>query len=815
MARSPIRESLTPLLLAGALLAVTPLVPAATNDDDVEWFGVFSHAGYRTPLHPAKDQPFAVELRVYKGDITAARVRTWDGAEMFHPLSWRRNDGAYDIWGGTVAGTAKDYLYYYFEITDGSKTDFYNALGMWSDRPPRGDFLIVTTPLGKHPLGASTVGAGVVFRVWAPNARSAGIAGSFNGWSAQASPLTGVQGFWEALVPSARPGGEYKFVFDGATWRTDPRARRQTNSVGNSVIVDPRSYSWGDGAWTTPLFEDMVIYELHVGSFSGEGDGAGHYPGRFRDAADRHLDHLAGLGINVIELMPLGEFAGDRSWGYNPAFQYAVESAYGSPDDLRYLVDRCHQRGIGVILDVVYNHMGPSDLADNILEYDGEEIYFYPPGNGYRETPWGPRLDYGRVEVRDFVRDNVRYWLEEFHLDGLRVDATDFIKVNGDGWQLLKDIAQAADTVSPKAIVIAEQLPNDPAVSKPISEGGAGLDAQWNDQFHDGLRAAIGAAAFGDPNMAAVAAGINHFSLNAVVNYIESHDEAAHQGRISKLADSSDPDSPFAQGRSRVAAGLVLVSAGIPMLLQGQEFLEDRNFGDGTEHRIQWRYAAEHAGFLRFVKDAVKLRRTQPALRSSSGQNVYHVNDAGGVNLIAIHRLAGAGDDIIAVATLANEDLADYELGFPLGGEWFEVLNGDGAAYGGRNRGNGGKVQASGRPLHGFGQSAKLLVPRMGVLLFARKPLAPPPATEFLRADCNLDGEIDITDAIRGLGVLFGGVAPGGCPASCDSNADGTVDISDPIHSLAFLFTGGTAPPGPWPACGAASGALACDAGCP
>lgn len=804
-----IASSLVLMALAAALL------PGAQNDNDVEWNGVFSHAGYRNPVFPAKGQAFAVELRVFKGDITGALVRVWDGSEKFYPMTWNRGEGAYDFWRGAVAGTSASYLYYYFEITDGSDRDTYNALGMWDGPPPQGDFLIDTTGLGKYPLGATPAAGGVAFRVWAPHATSAGVAGTFNNWSATANPLIANQGFWEGLVPNAAPGQEYKFVFNGGSlWRTDPRARRQVNSVGNSVIVNPGAYAWGDAGWTTPYFEDMVIYELHAGSFSGEGDGVSHSPGRFRDAADRHLDHLVELGINTIELMPVGEFAGDRSWGYNPAFQYAVESAYGGPDDMKYLVDRCHQRGIGVLLDVVYNHMGPGDLAGNLLEYDGGEIYFYPPGNGYRDTPWGPRLDYGRVEVRDFIRDNARTWLEEYHLDGLRVDATDFIKVNEEGWRVLKDIAQTADTVSPKAIVIAEQLPNDPAVTRPIAQGGAGLDAQWNDLFHDNLRQALGAAAFGDPSMAAIAAGVNHFAFPSgtnVVNYIESHDEAANQGRVPKVADPADPESPWAYGRSKVAAALTLFAAGIPMLLQGQELLESRPFGDGEGNRVQWTYRARHADFFQFMKDAVRLRRTQPALRSSSFQNVFHVND--GANVLAFHRWTGSGDDLVIIASLSNGDFSGYELGFPLAGEWFEVLNGDAAAYGGGNFGNLGKVIASGRPLDGFAQSAAVNVPRMGVLVFARKPLAPP-GPGFLRGDSNGDGGADAADAVRALEILFLRGARGECLAASDANADGSVDISDPVYLLIHLFAGGPAPPPPWPACGPASGGLECSSIC-
>jgi len=779
-------------------------LPAASNDNDIEWHGVLSLPEFRYPLHPARGQNFTVDLRVFRGDITGARLRAWDGAEHFYPMSWNRNEGNYDIWRTEVAGTGSDYLYYRFEITDGSDTDFYNALGMWDGIPPYGDFLVITTGLRGYPLGATPFADQnkVVFRVWAPNAETAAVAGSFNGWSATKNILRNVQGFWEGLVVGPWTGDEYKYVFNGNIWRTDPRARRQANSIGNSLVVNSGAYSWKDGDWETPPLENLVIYELHVGSFSGEGDGVFHSPGRYRDVVDAHIDHLVSLGINAIELLPVGEFPGDRSWGYNPTFQYAPESAYGTPEDLKYLVDRCHRRGIAVILDVVYNHMGPGDLAGNILDYDGEEIYFYPQGNGYRETPWGPRLDYGRVEVQGFLLDNVRYWLQEFHLDGLRVDATDFIKVNGEGWYLLRQITQVAREVKPGAILIAEQLPNDPAITRSTDQGGAGFHAQWYDALHDNLRAAIGEAAFGDPDMGALASAVNHFEYPSteLIHYIESHDEAAHQGRISVVADGSNPGGPWAYGRAKFAAALVIFTSGTPMLLQGQEFLEDRPFGDSVDRRIQWRYRTEHADFLRFIRDAVTLRRTRPSLLATSSQNVFHVND--GANVLALHRWLGGEDEVVAILSLANNDFNEYEIGFPHGGDWYEILNSDSELYGGRNHGNGGRITAQGPPLHGFPSSAKILIPRMGVLLFSPTPNPEPPG--FLRGDANGDLSLDLADAVRSLWVLFQGSPRPDCPAALDTDGNGKLDITDPIRTLSYLFTGGSPPPAPWPKCGQA-----------
>lgn len=720
-------------VLAGWLGVITlaPAGSAAQNDNNIEWNGVYSDETFRAPRSPARGQSFSVDLRVFRGDLTAVRVRTWDGTERRFNMFWVRNEGLHDLWRANVSGTQSNFLYYRFELVDGSDTDYFNRLGMSGSEPGSGDFLINTTPLGASPLGATPDGAGTVFRVWAPNASAVHVAGQFNNWSTSAHPLTNVAGVWQTRVAGAGVGQEYQFVLQngGALWRTDPYARRQVNSVGNSIIVN-RSFPWGDALWRPPAFQDLIVYELHVGTFSGQGDGVAGHPAGFRDVVDAHLDHLVELGINAVQLMPVTEFAGDLSWGYNPAFQFAPESVYGSPEDLKFLVDRCHRAGLAVIVDVVFNHMGASDLAGNLLNYDGTEIFFYPEGNPYRDTPWGPRPDYGRREVREYITDCVRMWLEEYHVDGFRLDGTAFIKVNTEGWRVMQDIAHAVDTVSPRAVVIAENLPNDDAVTVAIDQGGAGMDAQWNDAFHDNLRAALGAAAFGDPNMGALVGGMNHFGFGGAraVNYIESHDEVAVHGRAVEAADSANCHSEWAYGRGKLAYGITMFTAGLPMLLQGQEFMEDRRFGDTTAHRIQWPYKELYADYFLACRDMTWIRRRSPALRGNASQNIYHVNEQ--ANVIAWHRWTPGGDDLVFVASFNNSPFDSYCLGLPLSGDWLEIFNSDAAAYGGDNRGNGGRITASGPARDGLPSSACLTVPRMAVLVFGRRPVSLAPVDE-------------------------------------------------------------------------------------
>lgn len=287
-------------------------------------------------------------------------------------------------------------------------------------------------------MGAIVGPDGCGFRVWAPHASAVSVVGDFNAWAADADPLAGEgNGYWYGYVSGAGVGHAYRYSLthgDETFTRVDPYALEVTNSVGNGVICDADGFDWeGDQAHCPPHHE-LVIYELHIGTFApdlGVGD--------FADAVGK-LDYLKELGVNAIEIMPISEFAGDLSWGYNPAHIFAVESAYGGPDAFKTLVKEAHRRGIAVIQDVVYNHFGPSDL--NLWRFDGWSendkggIYFY---NDERSaTPWGDtRPDYGREEVRRFIRDNALLWLREYHVDGLRLDMTPYMRsVDGNGFGL-------------------------------------------------------------------------------------------------------------------------------------------------------------------------------------------------------------------------------------------------------------------------------------------------------------------------------------------------------------------------------------------
>jgi 1,4-alpha-glucan branching enzyme len=547
-------------------------------------------------------------------------------------------------------------------------------------------------------MGARPYPGGVAFRVWAPFATSVSVAGSFNAWSDTADRLACEgNGYWSADLASARAGDQYKYVLANQSllWRNDPYARELTRSDRNSVVYDPE-FDWGSAAYAAPPWNELVLYELHAGTYN---DLPGGQPGDF-DGIIRRLDYLRDLGINAIEVMPAMEFATDFSWGYNPAQIFAVEQAYGGPSALKRLVRAAHERGIAVILDVVYNHLGPSDLDlwrfDGWSQGDGGGIYFY--NDGRRPTPWGDtRPDYGRPEVRQYLRDNALMWLEEFRADGLRWDATAFIRNvygnnddagNGlpDGWGLMQWINDETDARQPWKLHIAEDLRDNDWITRPTGPGGAGFDSQWDGAFVHPVRGAIIPADDGGRDMYALRDAIQHgFGADASrrVIYTESHDEVANgKARVPQEIWPGNPGSYFSRKRSTLGAALVFTSPGIPMIFQGQELLEDEWFRD--EDPIDWSKRETYKGIVLMYGDLIRLRRNWwNNTRGLRGHhvNVHHVNNA--QKVLAFHRWesGGPGDDVVVVVNCANRAYDSYTIGMQRGGEWKVRFNGDWSGY--------------------------------------------------------------------------------------------------------------------------------------
>jgi len=553
----------------------------------------------------------------------------------------------------------------------------------------------------KNPgMGAIPGARGATFRVWAPHAEKVYVTGTFNGWSKTAAPLVREEnGYWSADVAEAKTGEEYRYLIHGPKGllsRMDPYARKVTSSIGNGVIYDPKAFDWGDHKFHMATGNELVIYEMHIGTFNVKEKGR---PGTFESAIEK-LPYLKELGINAVEVMPVAEFSGDFSWGYNPSHPFAVASIYGGPDALKRFVKAAHEQGMAVILDVVYNHLGPGDL--DLWQFDGWSenekggIYFY--NDRRSKTPWGEtRPDYGREEVRQYLRDNALMWFEEYHVDGLRWDAIPYIRnIDGresdppndipEGWSLMQWINEEIQKHFPGKISIAEGMHNNAWLIKDIGAGGAGFNAQWDSEFVNPVRKAVIALEDASRDLGAVSKAIEYrYDLDAFrrVIFTESHDEVANgRARVPEEIWPGKVDGWFSKKRSTLGGALVLTSPGIPMIFEGQELLEDRWFQDKVP--IDWSRVEDEHGILKMYRDLIVLRRNLSGVtRGLCGQNshVYHFDDK--IKIIAFHRWDKLGpvDSVVVVVNMMNQNCDGYTIGFPRAGWWKTRFNSDSYSY--------------------------------------------------------------------------------------------------------------------------------------
>ncbi len=435
-------------------------------------------------------------------------------------------------------------------------------------------------------LGATCFGDGRCrFRVWAPLAKRVEV--SVLSSKKRRAPLRSVGGgYHQGIVEGVPPGCLYKYLLDGKKERPDPASRFQPQGVhGPSQVVDPYFY-WDDEGWNGLSLREYIIYELHVGLFSPEGTFEG---------VIRHLDELNELGITAIELMPIAQFSGTRNWGYDGVYPFAVQNSYGGPEWLKRLVNACHQKGLAVILDVVYNHLGP----------EGNYLSDYGPyfTDRYR-TRWGPAVNFDGVdsdEVRRFFIENALYWIGEFHVDALRLDAVHAI-MDYSTRPFLEDIALAvhetAERIKRNVFLIAESALNDTRVIRSREQGGWGLDAQWNDDFHHALHALLTGEQDG---YYADFGGLDHLVKAFKEGFVYSGDYSTYRARRHGTSSRKVPAHQFvvfAQNHDQVgnrmlgerlsglvsyealklAAGAVLFSPYIPLLFMGEEYGEDAPF---------------------------------------------------------------------------------------------------------------------------------------------------------------------------------------------------------------------------------------------
>ena len=596
-------------------------------------------------------------------------------------------------------------------------------------------------------LGAHPQEGGVWFSVWAPNAERVGVVGDFCGWDGRRHPLScrGVSGVWEGLVPGLKKGDLYKFEIGCKNGpprvKSDPLAfAMELRPKTASLVWGLGQYAWGDGEWMEQRARrdlhrgPLSIYEVHLGSWmrgTAEGGRWLSYP----ELAERLIPHLQEHGFNYLELMPVAEHAYDPSWGYQVTGYFAPTARFGTPDDFRAFVDKCHQAGIGVILDWVPGHFPKDEFA--LGRFDGTALYEHEDRRLGEHPDWGPLIfNYGRCEVRSFLLSNACYWLDQFHIDGLRVDAVasmlylDYSRGPGE-WvpneyggnenlqaiEFLKEFNREVHGNFPGAFTIAEESTAFAGVTRPVHLGGLGFSFKWDmGWMNDTLR-----YFHKDP----VHRKYHHNDLTFGMLYAYSenfilplsHDEVA-QGKGS-LYDKMPGDHRLRLANLRLLYLLMFTRPGKQLLFMGAEFGQGREWNfDGS---LDWHEAAEpeRSALQLYVRDLGRLYQREPALWAKDpepeGFCWIDCSDADSGVVSFVRR--GAGQELLVVLNFTPVTRANYRVGAPRPGEYQEILNTDSASYGGGNTGNLGAVKTRDTPMHNQPHSLELTLPPLSGLV--------------------------------------------------------------------------------------------------
>ena len=592
--------------------------------------------------------------------------------------------------------------------------------------------------LGAHPRSFTTpdgVVDGVSFAVWAPNAKGVSLVGEFNGWDGNDAPMRvlGSSGVWELFWPGFALDGLYKFRVhgvDGAvTDRADPMAFATEVPPKTASRVFVSDYTWDDAEWmtaraaTNPVLGPMSTYEVHLGSWR---------PGlSYRELADQLTEYVVAQGFTHVELLPVAEHPFGGSWGYQVTSYFAPTSRFGTPDDFRHLVDRLHQAGIGVIVDWVPAHFPKDSWA--LGRFDGTALYEHSDPRRGEQLDWGTYVfDFGRPEVRNFLVANALYWLQEFHIDGLRVDAVasmlylDYSRPAG-GWtpnafggrenleavQFLQEMNATVHKIAPGIVTVAEESTSWPGVTRATNLGGLGFSMKWNmGSMHDTLDYISR-----DP----IYRSYHHHEMTFSMLYAYSenfvlpisHDEVVH-GKGTLWGRLPGNDHVKAAGL-RTLLAYQWAHPGKKLLFMGQDFGQRAEWSE--ERGLDWFQLGENGfsgGIQRFMADVNAVYRDRPALwsldSSPEGYSWIDANDSAN-NVLSFLRFGADGSVMACVFNFAGSEHTRYRLGLPQAGTWREVLNSDATVYNGTGIGNMGSVRATEEPWHGRPASAQLVLP--------------------------------------------------------------------------------------------------------
>ena len=603
--------------------------------------------------------------------------------------------------------------------------------------------------MGAHPF-VQDGEQGYLFRVYAPEAEKVSVMGEFNDWKRDADYMTrDEQGIWEKFIPNIPEYAAYKYsvwaksgdVFD----KSDPYGFHFETRPGNATkAYDLDGYEWGDASWLDwrkkhlPYSNPVNIYECHLGSWKMHEDGNFY---SYRQLADELVPYVKEMGYTHIEFMPLTEYPFDGSWGYQVIGYFAATSRYGTPKDLMYLIDKAHQAGLGVIMDWVPAHF-PKDGC-GLVEFDGSHLYEYADPLKMEHKEWGTRVfDYGKVSTRNLLFSSAMFWIEKFHMDGLRVDAVAsmlYLDYNRQGeWRpnvhggrenleavdFLRLLNEYILTDHPDVMMIAEESTAWPMVTKPGYDGGLGFNFKWNMGWMNDMLCYCSADPFFRKDMhdKITFSFMYAFSENYILPL--SHDEVVH-GKCSLISKMPPPyENQF--GGLRALYGYMAAHPGKKMLFMGGEFAQ---FSEWAYQRgLDWMlldYPA-HRQMQAYVKALNHFYLATPQLWEQDTdwrgfEWISHEDNRN--NIIAFRRVAKDGSDIVVVVNFSPEEQQEYRIGVPITGTYEEIFTSDKTEFGGSGMANG-KLKTENKPMHGQEQSIVLKIPRFGVLFFKGKARA-------------------------------------------------------------------------------------------
>jgi 1,4-alpha-glucan branching enzyme len=685
--------------------------------------------------HPVEGGYVIRAVRPFAKTVTAIRA---DGSRI--PLS-HVDQG---LWQGYVGGKGQAYsLEATYESGDAWLTDdpyrFVSSVGevdlyLWG----QGRHEQLWDALGAHFRPHEDV-AGTSFSVWAPHAKAVRVVGDFNGWSGELWAMRRLDevGVWELFVPGLMPGSAYKFEIQTAAgeWvtRADPMARYTERPPATASIVGESKYVWSDSGWLAqraahdPHEAAMSVYEMHMGSWRA---GLG-----YREMADQLIEYIHETGFTHVEFMPLAEHPYGPSWGYQVTGYYAPSSRFGHPDDLKYLIDRLHQASIGVIMDWVPGHFPKDEWA--LGRFDGQALYEHSDPRRGEHKDWGTYIfNFGDSQVRNFLVANALYWLEEFHIDGLRVDAVasilylDYSREAGE-WEpnihggrenleaisFLQEVNATAYKRNAGVVMAAEESTSYPGVTHATSEGGLGFGLKWNmGWMHDSL-------AYIEEDPMYRSYHHNEITFSMIYAFTEnfilpiSHDEVVY-GKGSLLTKMpGDQWQKLANVRAYLA--FMWAHPGKQLLFMGSEFGQPAEWSE--ERSLDWWILDQpaHRGLLNLVGQLNRVYRAEGALWQQDFTSAgFEWLDAGDSqhNVVSFLRWSTDGQPIAVLMNFSGNPVGPYRVGLPFAGEWEEILNTDAQEFGGSGVGNFGVVHAMDEPWSGRPASAELTLPPLAGL---------------------------------------------------------------------------------------------------